>query len=94
MAEPTIPPPRRIVTSNKPLKARFADNPDAEPAVRVTMEEITPEYLFDGKAARLPIFTHQTVPTNNDEPQVKHTRFCISADALAQVYQSAVASRL
>jgi hypothetical protein len=68
MTESTLLFPRLIVTSNLPLEARFADTPNAEPAVRVTTEEIISVPLLDGKAAKCPIFGHQTVPTNDKEP--------------------------
>jgi hypothetical protein len=60
--------PRRIITSNLPLEARFVDILNAKPAVRVISEDITPVPLLDGEAAKCPVFTHQIFPTFNNEP--------------------------
>jgi hypothetical protein len=53
-----------------PLEAKFVDILNAEPAVRVISEDITPVPLLDGEAAKCPVFTHQIVPTSNNEPYV------------------------
>ena len=68
MQPSTLPFIRRIVTSNLPLEARFVDIPNAEPAVRVISDDITPVPLLDGEAAKCPVLTHQIVPTSNNEP--------------------------
>ncbi|RKU40128.1 hypothetical protein DL546_000632 [Coniochaeta pulveracea] len=63
MASP-LPPPRRIVASNLALQSSGADSFN-EPAVELLDETITRTPVFDG-LERAAVFTHASVPTNND----------------------------
>ncbi|KAE9379355.1 hypothetical protein N431DRAFT_434354 [Stipitochalara longipes BDJ] len=60
-----LPDPRRIVLSNLPLPAAFADKRRVEPAVQVASELVPAISELDGQAARHTVFTHLSVPTSN-----------------------------
>jgi len=93
MSTSTLPFPRRIVVSNASLPEQYKDIQNAEPAVKVITEEITPLPLLDGHAAQCPIFTHKSVPTSNNILSVP-LRFCafsivelIKFSQFTQIYQ-------
>jgi hypothetical protein len=56
--------PRRIVVSNLPVSTGLDEA--EEPAVEVVSETIEREILMDGMATRARVFTHGSVPTEND----------------------------
>lgn len=62
----TLPPPRRIVTSNLPLPVDVSLMKNPEPEVHVIDEAVIQQAELDGNAYRGTVFTHETVPTNND----------------------------
>ncbi|KUJ19680.1 uncharacterized protein LY89DRAFT_666544 [Mollisia scopiformis] len=62
----SLPPPRRIVTSNLPIPVHLSAGKTPEPAVEVLVEDLAQIEELGGIICRGTVFTHENIPTSND----------------------------